>query len=211
MLPTYAMLEVLESQKEPSDDRYSCYNTGGIELEVGEFFYGFVRMLKPNRVLETGTHKGISASYIGAALRDNAMGRLTTIEYIDQNFTESKALFEKLGLDPQIDQMLQDAITFDPGETIYDIIFLDTEPQVRFAELEKFYDYLRPGGFLLIHDLHRHMNQIENKELGYGWPYGRIPKRMNALIAAGELRPVHFGTPRGMTMFYKPAPEDYQW
>lgn len=55
----------------PGDHGFSMFNSGGTEVEVSEFLYSLVRMLKPNYVLETGTHLGVSACYIGQALEDN--------------------------------------------------------------------------------------------------------------------------------------------
>ena len=49
---------------EPTNAEYTCFNYGGVETEVGEFLYGLVRMLKPRNVFETGTHHGVSSSYI---------------------------------------------------------------------------------------------------------------------------------------------------
>ena len=55
---------------------YSAFNSGGVENEVGEFLYSLIRMIKPDNVLETGTHLGVGASYMGFALKDNFKGRL---------------------------------------------------------------------------------------------------------------------------------------
>ena len=215
MNPTFQMKQLLSTQSEPSDPRYQCFNTGGVEIEVGEFLYGLCRMIKPYRVLETGTHKGIGASYIGQALADNNAGldalggHLTTLEFIRENIEEASELLQKLGLQGHVNIVEADATTWEAGPLQFELIFLDTEPQTRFAELLRYYDNCKPGGFILIHDLHPHMHQIPNEEHGFAWPYGEIPEAMRQLIVEGKLRPVHFRTPRGLTLFYKPGVEDY--
>lgn len=214
MNTTERMRAILHTENEPSDARYECFNTGGVELETGEFLYGLVRMMKPEAILETGTHKGISAIYMADALKDNAerghKGEIETIEFLEPNFREAKENIVKMGLEPYVKQILIDAASFQPVKQ-YGLIFLDTEPQTRFAELVKFYKNLNPGGFLLIHDLHPNMNQVDNAEHGFAWPYGPIPSGMEELTRTKKLIPVHFRTPRGLTMFYKPGLEDHYY
>ena len=208
--PTATIARFLDMRPEPTDSRYACFNTGGVEVEVGEFLHGLVRMVKPNRVLETGTHKGISASYIGLALMANGHGTLTTIELAPKNINESGELFSKLDLEAHIDQVHADASEFEwPHDDPIDILFLDTEPPTRFAELVRFCPKVKPGGMILVHDLHHHLSQVDVPTLGFGWPYGRLPDELRTLIGEGKLRLVHFRTPRGLTLFYKPSPEDY--
>lgn len=210
MLPTYQLKQLLTTAPEPSDPRYRMFNDGGVEVEVGEFLYGLVRMLKPALILETGTHYGISAAYMGMALRDNGAGWIVTYEFLPENHRIATDFIDKLELDGHVVCRLDNVAAIPAHEhQDIDILFLDTEPQTRFGELLQFYDRVKPGGLILIHDLHPHMHQIENEEHGFAWPYGRIPEAMRQLVADGTLRPVHFRTPRGLTMFYKRGKEDH--
>lgn len=191
------------------NSRYSAFNDAGLECETGEFMYSMVRILKPDHVLETGTHWGVGASYIGFGLLDNGGGHLDTVEFIPEIHDIAKARIDRLGLQSYVKCHLGDVAMFTPEQN-YKLILLDTEPQTRFAELIKFYPYLEPGGFVFIHDLHQHMHQIDN-EHGFAWPYGEIPKSMQELVKSGQLRPFHFETPRGLTGFYKVHQNDYKW
>lgn len=200
--------------KEDFDDSltgFSSFNDAGVECETGEFLYSLVRLLKPENVLETGTHWGIGASYMGKALQDNNHGHLDTIEFLPEIHARAIHRIAILCLQDRVTCHLIDARAFNPGDKKYKLILLDTEPQTRFEELIKFYDSLEEGGFILIHDLHRHMHQIPNEEHGFAWPYGPIPEAMKLLIKSGKLRPFHFSTPRGLTGFYKVSKSDYKW
>lgn len=198
---------------------FTSFNDAGIETEVGEFLYGMVRILKPEHVLETGTHVGVGAAYIGQALKDNKQGRLDTVEFNPANHNNAQNRIEKLDLVGQVTCHFGDSMSFDPHRSSqapvnpgkYGLIFLDTEPQLRFQEFIKFVPYLATGGFIFIHDLHRHMGQHDNAEHGFGWPFGRIPQEFNNIVAQFDLRPFHFPTPRGLTGFYKPHSGDYKW
>jgi predicted O-methyltransferase YrrM len=189
---------------------YSAFNDAGVECEVGEFLYALTRLIKPNNVLETGTHKGIGASYIGMGLQDNGFGKLDTIEFLEPNFKEAVARIIKLGLKDKVQCHFGDVKEF-RAPTNYQLILLDTEPQTRFAELVKFYPKLDEGGFIFIHDLHRHMGQTPNSEHGFAWPWGLVDKNMQRWVRQSKLRPFHFSTPRGLTGFYKVHSEDYPW
>jgi predicted O-methyltransferase YrrM len=47
------------------------------------FLYGLIRAMKPNIVVETGTHRGKTALYMAHALFDNAKGHLHTYDPFD--------------------------------------------------------------------------------------------------------------------------------
>lgn len=195
---------------EESNKLYDSFNDAGVECEVGELLYSFIRVLKPTRVLETGTHWGIGAAYIGLALRDNGSGRLDTYEFLPEIHAVADKRIKTMGLENFVKCNLADVTTLDLGANQYQFIFLDTEPQLRFNEFIRFWDNLEDGGYLFIHDLHRHMHQIENKEHGFAWPFGLVPAFINALIDSGAVRLFHFPTPRGITGFYKVHHEDYK-
>jgi predicted O-methyltransferase YrrM len=202
---------------DPTLPSYSSFNDAGIEIETGEFLYAMTRLLKPKNVLETGTHWGIGASYIGSALKDNGFGTLDTVEFLPEIHKRAKERIKQLELDSFVVCHLGDVANFNPihhqTKTMmpYQLILLDTEPQTRFAELIKFYNHLDPGGYIFIHDLHQHMHQIDNEEHGFAWPYGKLPQEIIELVKSDRLRPFHFETPRGLTGFYKPHSNDYKW
>ncbi len=197
---------------------FSSFNDAGLECETGEFMYSMIRLLKPDRVLETGTHVGVGASYMGMALKDNGKGHLDTIEFLPELHMQAcRRIYEIMKLKDQVTCHFGDVKNFPPPaspDEMYGFILLDTEPQIRFAELIKFMPYLLPGGFVFIHDLHRHMAQVgqnpdhPNELL---WPWGPLPQQIKDWVKDGQLRPFHFSTPRGLTGFYKPSSEDYKW
>lgn len=192
--------------------QYKMFNDAGIEVEVGEFFYGLVRVLKPIRILETGTHKGISASYMAQAMLDNGLfGEVDTIEHHQPFYQKAVELFNNLELTKYIHAINGNIDDFHPGQQQYGLMFLDSEPDRRFKELTRFYPNLKQGGMVFIHDLHRHMSQEDNAEHGFGFPFGILPDQIQKWVQDGDLRPWHFPTPRGLVGFYKPDPRDYKW
>lgn len=194
----------------PKMTGYTSFNDAGVETETGEFLYAMVRILKPENILETGTHWGVGASYMGQALKDNKQGHLDTVEFLPEVHNAAITRIHALDLQYYVQCHFGDVAKFVP-HCRYNMILLDTEPQTRFAELIKFNEFLEPGGYVFIHDLHRHMHQIPNEEHGFAWPYGKLPDEIKELVKKDILRPFHFGNPRGLTGFYKTHPGDYNW
>jgi len=190
---------------------YRMINSGGIEVEVGEFLYGLIRVTRPDNILETGTHYGVGASFMGQALKDNGAGHLVTLEFIPEIQQAASTRIDTMGLGGQVESVLIDAALYEP-KCKYQLMLIDTEPQTRFAEVIKYFPYLEKGGYLFIHDLHPHMGQVAGPE-GYefGWPFGAIPQQIKDWVKDGELRPFHLRTPRGLFGMYRPADTDYKW
>lgn len=198
---------------EVTNENYRMFNDGGVECEVGEFLYGFTRVMKPQNVFETGTHLGISSSYIGQALKENGFGLLTTVEINKEHINTSRERYERIGIDKQVIVDKEPSLEYDL-EYECELMLLDSEPEYRFKELIRFYPKLAVGGYVFIHDLHRHMSQNSiNPDHPHfkGWPFGEIPGTIMAWVKENKLRPFHFQTPRGLTGFYKPHVEDFVW
>lgn len=201
---------ILSMEPEPSNPAYSMFNTGGVEVEVGEFLYGLVRIVKPDRILETGTHWGISATFMGLALKENQKGNLTTIDFLEGNSRTAQRLFNTLGLSDYIEVVTSHVEKWSPGDTQYDIILLDTEPQTRFTELIRFWPNLKPGGIVIIHDLHIHMGQVgATFHNMLNWPFGVLPREIKELIKSHALQSLHIRTPRGFYLAQKAASDFY--
>lgn len=189
---------------EITNNNYHMFNTGGVECEVGEFLYSLVQIMKPKEILETGTYYGISSTYMGLALKENGFGRITTLDLTYH--PEAKKIHLDLGLNSIINQIEINSLTFEP-DTQYSLILLDTEPCIRFSEFKKFFDFLSPGGLIVIHDLHPHLSYSpdQNKDLPYPhWPFGNfIPDIGDKYIKEFNVQTFSFPTPRGITIFQK--------
>lgn len=191
----------------PGDHGFSAFNDAGTELEVSEFIYSLVRVLKPTLMLETGTHKGISSTFIGQAMKDNGKGQLYTCEIFQENVNDATALWHDVGVQQHITCYKKESLKLDfPQTTVFDMLFLDSEPQLRFDEFIKFWPMVKPGGFIMIHDLHPHLGhhgQVHHGQLD--WPYGFFVPKLGPYIKLHEVQTISFPTPRGCTLFQKRA------
>lgn len=191
----------------PNSQEWSMFTDAGTETEVGEFLYSITRMTKPLLVLETGTHIGVSASYIGLGMKKNKKGQLLTFEIIPQHFMNASKVLSDVGVTEHVKTHLLDVGLFDPSPYVFDMLFLDSEPQLRFDEFTRLYPYLKPGGIILIHDLHPSLGHHGQTYHGtYDWPYGDFREKLGPYIKNHLVQTISFGTPRGLTMFQKAAP-----
>lgn len=193
----------------PGDHGFSMFNDAGTEVEISEFLYGLVRMLKPNLILETGTHKGISSAFMGQSLKDNNKGKIITTEIHQEHIDDAKALWKDIGVDDYIISHKQESLrlNFD-SDVHFDMLFLDSEPQLRFDEFIRFWPNVIPGGFILIHDLHSSMGHHDKIYHDvYDWPYGDFRIKLGPFIKNLDITWIHFKTPRGLSMFQKSSSE----
>ena len=192
---------------------YTAFNSGSVECEVGEFLYGLVRVLKPRMVLETGTYLGGSSSYIAQGLKDNNTGMLETLEIEEQHIGSSKQLWHLLDLQKWITSYKISSSEFEP-KCNYELMFLDSEPPIRYGELVRFYNNLTPGGFAIIHDCPRSFCQgnvnPDHPEIK-SWPFGPLNPEIKQWVKDRELIPFHLPSPRGCVIFYKSRADDYKF
>ena len=175
--------------------QFKRLDDGSAEIEVCEFLYSLTRIVKPSMILETGSYWGWSGAYMALGLRDNGKGHLDTIEFAKENLDKAKGLWNKLSLDDRITPWFMSSLDFSP-DVKYELVLLDTEPQLRFQELEKFWDNIVPGGIVVIHDL--------SWDLGSGAPQFWLHKEIiDQKIKDNELQVINFLTPRGITILQK--------
>ena len=194
-------------------EEYQMWDDGGVECAVGEFLWAMTRLLRPNYVLETGVYHGWSSSYIGCALNENNKGYLDAVEYEIKHIQTSKEKWQKLKIDKRIVEHHISSLEFTPKHN-YELIFLDTEPQIRFQELVRFYPYLNEGGYVFIHDTPRNLtlgNINPDHPEFKSWPFGDLPEEINIWVQIKQLIPFHLPSPRGLIGFYKRHKDDYEF
>lgn len=198
----------IDTSPEITNQYYSMYNTGGIELETGEFLYSLVRITKPKLIVETGTHIGISSLYMASGLAENEFNgvfdtKLITCEIFKELIIVAQKLWKDNGVDKFISIYEGYSLELDIQKEKIDILFLDSEPQYRYDELLKFYNQVRPGGFIIIHDLPPLMKCKEAKSPETCPLFGNYKEKIGHLIKSFKLIPIHIPCPRGMVLFQK--------
>ncbi len=156
------------------------------ETEVLDFLYALVRMIKPNRVLETGTWFGGSAVVIASALRDNGFGNLLTVERDDETRAVVRKGLEQENLDELVTLHVANSFEIDEVGEEYDFALFAWDVPSRAAEFTKFYGRLKPSATVIFHDTGAEFHEAEGAD------------NVIDLITMGMLEGMFFDAPRGM-------------
>lgn len=130
--------------------------------------YHLVAHFRPRRILEIGTHVGVSTLFMASAIRRFVEGgTLTTVDILDVNGPEgawrSRGLplppagnLSRLGLDGIVRFVNQPALDALKGDAQYDFIFIDGDhsPRAVYREISASLDSLNPNGVILLHDFY---------------------------------------------------------
>jgi predicted O-methyltransferase YrrM len=141
---------------------------GGVNPGDRRALYYVVRALRPERVLEIGTHIGASTVHIAAALRAGGPdGMLTTVDITDVNDTIAQpwrqhgstlaplTMVERMGMSGRVHFATAASLSFMAGSADrFDLIFLDGDHSAAtvYREVPAALAHLRPGGVILMHD-----------------------------------------------------------
>jgi len=153
------------------------------EVEVLDFLYALVRLVKPKVLLQTGTWLGWSACAIGAALRDNGFGRLTTLEISPDAHAEAVKNIHAYGVENFVNPLLQSSMEHVPDSAIEFAIF-DSELDLRESEFRRFRQSLAEGAIVAFHDTAPHFQIVGDA--------------IKSLSSEGTLIGLDFPTPRGI-------------
>lgn len=114
-------------------------------------WYAFVRALRPEHVVETGTDKGLGSCVLAAALLANGSGRLTTIDINDSSGYLITGAYAEV-----TDRVINDALRVLPN--LHNVgLFLHDSDHTQDHEENEFKAVspgLAPGGFVLSDNSH---------------------------------------------------------
>ncbi|NQV53529.1 MAG: class I SAM-dependent methyltransferase [Flavobacteriales bacterium] len=106
------------------------------------------KMIKPDRVLEIGTYTGYSALCWAEGLSDG--GRVDTIELDDELEPKIQAFFDRSAFKEMITLHIGNAMDVIDGLTeSYDIVFMDADKVNYPNYLEKCFDKVKLGGYII--------------------------------------------------------------
>ena len=172
----------------PHPERWRMYNPMTAEVEILEFLKTLVTTLKPKLVVETGTFMGESTLWIAQGLKQNGFGRVITCEFDPKIYEAAKQKFEMYGLTSWIDCRLGSSLDLEVNEAI-DLLFSDSELDLREREVRRFLPQINPNGIILMHDASSYLRTVREAAL--------------RLEAEGLLSVVLVPTPRGLVIAQK--------
>jgi prolipoprotein diacylglyceryl transferase len=172
----------------PHPERWHMYDSMSAEVEVLDFLKSLVIMVKPELVVETGTFSGLSTLRIAEGLKQNGVGRVTTCEWDKKVYDAAKKRFTESGLGKWIDARNESSLEMKVTGRI-DMLFCDSDPELREQEVRRFLPMMNPYSLILIHDASSHMKSVREGAL--------------RLEAEGLISVLLLPTPRGLVLAQK--------
>lgn len=166
----------------PEPWRWSAPDVWASESAVSEFLGDLVRLLKPDRIVETGAYLGFTSYAIGTALVGENRGRLVSLEIDPARAAQATA--RCLGL--PVDILTTSSLDYRPDGPI-DLLFSDSEFLLRGPEIRYYRQFASPRCVVALHD-----TVVGKQSMG---------AEIRALVADGVVRPwLDFPTPRGFSL-----------
>jgi predicted O-methyltransferase YrrM len=160
-------------------ERWHAVDASSAEVEVSALVGALVTAMRPNLVVETGSHVGRTSRVVGEALRGAGRGRLVTIE-VEPDLAADAA---RRCTDLPVDVVCASSVTFVPNENI-DLLWCDTRPDMIVLEIRHFLPWMSAATLIGVHGTARGGATIVDR-----------------LVDEGMITQVlHLDTPRGVAL-----------
>ncbi len=169
----------------PEPQRWSMIDSMTAEVEVLEFIATLVTTIKPRLVVETGSFLGVSTEWIARGLERNGFGKVVSCEFDSVVFAKAKERIEASPLKQWINLRNESSLEMQVDGTI-DLLFSDSDMEIRAAEVKRFLPQMNPNGVILMHDASSHLQVVRAAAL--------------KLEAEGLISVVMLPTPRGLVI-----------
>ena len=172
----------------PEPERWRMYDSMTAEYEVLAFLQQLVETVKPKIIVETGTFMGISTLKLAEGLKANGAGKVITCEYDPVVYAKAVERIEASGLKEWIEARNESSLEMNIDGQV-DLLFSDSDPGLREAEVRRYLPLLRANGIILIHDASSHLKTVREAAL--------------KLEREGLISTVLLPTPRGLVIAQK--------
>ncbi len=176
----------------PHPEQWSMLDSMSAEVEVLELLATLVTTLKPQLVVETGSFLGVSTEWIACGLERNAQtpgvtpGKIISCEFDPVVFARARERFSPANsLSAFVDLRNQSSLEMPVHGTI-DLLFSDSDPGLREAEVRRFLPQMSAWGLVVIHDASSHQEVVREAAL--------------KLEREGLLSVLMLPTPRGLVL-----------
>ncbi len=149
----------------PQPEQWSMFDSMTAEVEVLELLATLVTTTKPRIVVETGSFLGVSTEWIARGLERNAesgaAGRVISCEHDPVVFARAKERFATSPLARFVELRNESSLEMKVEGTI-DLLFSDSDPELREAEVRRFLPQMNPNGLIVIHDASSHLRTVRD-------------------------------------------------
>ncbi len=145
-----------------------------VNIDTANFFYAFTKNVRPQLIVEIGCFIGLSTQHFAQALSEIGFGKIISIDLFDfevetaegikNRFEITKYYLAKAGLDG-VTHIVKGASTEvrsnikEDIEGKIDLLYIDGDHTVNgiFSDFNAYYNDVRKGGYIFLHDIYPHM------------------------------------------------------
>ncbi len=155
----------------PHPGQWSMFDSMSAEIEVLELLATLVTTLKPKLVVETGSFLGVSTEWIARGLERNAQatdaapGKIISCEFDPVVFARARERFSPANPLTRFVELRNESSLEMPVEGTIDLLFSDSDPDLREAEVRRFLPQMSPWGLVVIHDASSHLKTVRDSAL----------------------------------------------
>ena len=159
-------------------DNLPCSHPASVNIDVANTYYSLTKMLRPLLVVEIGCFIGFSTLHFAQALKELGFGQIISIDAFDwevdagkgmQNrhevaeYYRKKAKLESIityikGYSTQVYPQITDQI-----QNQIDLLYIDGDHSIKgvYADFNTYYNDVRVGGYLILHDIYPSMCGVD--------------------------------------------------
>ncbi|MBU0943505.1 MAG: class I SAM-dependent methyltransferase [Proteobacteria bacterium] len=155
-------------------DQLPCSHPASVNIDVAQYYYCITKMLRPLLVVEIGCFIGFSTLHFAKALKELSFGKVISIDAFDHNVDAGRGMVNRQEVAEYYRKKagLEDIITYVKGYStlVYtkirdqiknkiDLLYIDGDHTVKgmFGDFNTYYDDVRVGGYIIIHDVNPEM------------------------------------------------------
>jgi len=159
-------------------DSLPCSHPASVNVDVATSYYSLTKMLRPLLVVEIGCFIGFSTHHFAQALKELGFGEIISIDAFDWEVDAGKGMQNRQLIAEEYRKKagLEAVITYVKGYSteVYaqisgrikkkiDLLYIDGDHSVGgvFADFNAYYNDVRPGGYLILHDIYPSMCGVE--------------------------------------------------
>jgi hypothetical protein len=118
-------------------EQFLSYNVGSTEIEVSNWLYATILLLKPRHILETGAADGLGTMALASACKANGFGLVHSVEIDSAACTRAEQSLKRSGLSDWVQYHCDDSRRFLKGTSIkFEFGFFDSLCEIRAEECE---------------------------------------------------------------------------
>ncbi len=181
-------------------DELPCSHPASVNIDVANCYYSLAKMIRPLLIVEIGCFIGFSTLHFVQALREQGFGKMISIDAFDWDVDAGNGQENRqnVALRYRKKAQVEDILTYVKGystevysqlESIIknkiDLLYIDGDhsPRGVFHDFNTYYDDVRVGGYILLHDIYPAMcgEQGPRVLIDHLKSRGLIPRRLELL------------------------------